>query len=216
MKKVLIGMALAALASASPASAATTVFFSDFETESPTRTSGFATVNSTGVWTKQAGTAGIELQFGNTGGSTAGPGNRVKVELDSNSNSGMFYTFQDAGVYTLDFLFSPRPGVASLSNIVELLLDGAVLGAYQGGPNATTVWSQKSVGPFTAQAGQKLIFRAGGTSDSLGGYLDNIKLDRVSAVPEPGTWAMMLLGFGFVGSAMRLSKRRKKISFSFA
>lgn len=32
-----------------------------------------------------------------------------------------------------------------------------------------------------------------------------------AAVPEPGTWAMMLLGFGFVGGAMRGSKRRQKI-----
>ena len=31
---------------------------------------------------------------------------------------------------------------------------------------------------------------------------------RVGAVPEPATWAMMLLGFGAVGSAMRRSRRK--------
>jgi hypothetical protein len=34
--------------------------------------------------------------------------------------------------------------------------------------------------------------------------LDNISVTRVApGVPEPGTWAMMLIGFGAVGSAMR-------------
>lgn len=36
-----------------------------------------------------------------------------------------------------------------------------------------------------------------------------------SAVPEPTTWAMMLLGFGFVGGAMR-SRRRQKLTVSYA
>ena len=31
---------------------------------------------------------------------------------------------------------------------------------------------------------------------------------NVGAVPEPATWAMMLLGFGAVGSAMRRSRRK--------
>ena len=36
------------------------------------------------------------------------------------------------------------------------------------------------------------------------------------AVPEPATWAMMLLGFGFVGGAMRSAKRRRKLALSHA
>ena len=36
------------------------------------------------------------------------------------------------------------------------------------------------------------------------------------AVPEPATWAMMLLGFGFVGGAMRSAKRRQKVTVSYA
>ncbi len=37
-----------------------------------------------------------------------------------------------------------------------------------------------------------------------------------AAVPEPGTWAMMLLGFGFIGGAMRSAKRRQKLTVSYA
>jgi PEP-CTERM motif len=212
MKKFLIAAALTALSLASPASAATEIFFSNFENQSPGQTSGYTIVNSTidGIWTKVPGTAGIELQFGNTGGAPF-PGSRVKVELDSNSNSGMFYTFQNSGVYTLSFLFSPRPNVGELSNLVELLLDSDLLGSYNGGPNATTVWSQKTV-TFSALAGQKLMFRAGSNSDSLGGYLDNI---RLTAVPEPATWMMLVLGFGLIGFSMR--RRRNTVArVSFA
>lgn len=37
----------------------------------------------------------------------------------------------------------------------------------------------------------------------------------VAAVPEPATWALMLLGFGFVGGAMRAAKRKQKITVSY-
>jgi hypothetical protein len=37
-----------------------------------------------------------------------------------------------------------------------------------------------------------------------------------AAVPEPLTWAMMLLGFGFVGGAMRSVRRRQKLTVSYA
>ena len=36
------------------------------------------------------------------------------------------------------------------------------------------------------------------------------------AVPEPSTWAMMLLGFGFIGGAMRGAKRRQKVTARYA
>ena len=38
----------------------------------------------------------------------------------------------------------------------------------------------------------------------------------VSAVPEPSAWALMLLGFGVVGSALRSSKRRQKLTVRYS
>ncbi len=37
-----------------------------------------------------------------------------------------------------------------------------------------------------------------------------------AAVPEPATWAMMLLGFGLVGAAMRRRQQRQTVRYSFA
>jgi hypothetical protein len=36
------------------------------------------------------------------------------------------------------------------------------------------------------------------------------------AVPEPTTWAMMLLGFGLIGGAMRRKKSKQKVTVSYA
>lgn len=38
--------------------------------------------------------------------------------------------------------------------------------------------------------------------------------DLAAAVPEPGTWAMMILGFGLIGSQLRSRKTRTKVSFA--
>lgn len=51
-----------------------------------------------------------------------------------------------------------------------------------------------------------------------GGSFDNVNLSRIAAaVPEPSTWALMLLGFGFVGGAMRSTRITKsKVNFATA
>ena len=56
------------------------------------------------------------------------------------------------------------------------------------------------------------------TGTIVGGFPADfgIRLDTLGAVPEPATWAMMLLGFGFLGGAMRSAKRRQVLSVSFA
>ena len=37
----------------------------------------------------------------------------------------------------------------------------------------------------------------------------------VSVVPEPATWAMMIVGFGAVGAALRGKRRRERVSVSY-
>jgi hypothetical protein len=48
-----------------------------------------------------------------------------------------------------------------------------------------------------------------GTNDGgdFGPVLDNVNLS-ISAVPEPASWAMMLVGFGGLGATMRASRRK--------
>lgn len=73
-------------------------------------------------------------------------------------------------------------------------------------PNAGNAqWTPFSLA-FTAAGASTLITLAG--TNPGGGHpsfigLDNVSVDGVGAVPEPTTWAMMLVGFGLVGFAMR-------------
>jgi choice-of-anchor C domain-containing protein len=48
------------------------------------------------------------------------------------------------------------------------------------------------------------------SSNNFGLALDNVSID---AIPEPGTWAMLLFGFGALGYVMR-SRRNPTVSFA--
>lgn len=52
------------------------------------------------------------------------------------------------------------------------------------------------------------------TGPGTGGGVLTISQAPVGAVPEPGAWALMILGFGLAGAALR--NRNRKISVSFA
>ena len=72
------------------------------------------------------------------------------------------------------------------------------------------------LGAFIATGAGSLQMAFGTTSaDNIGPLLDNVRLD-VSAVPEPATWAMMLLGLGFVGGAMRSRRRKQNVAVRYA
>jgi hypothetical protein len=198
--------ALAIFATA-PAAQAGVIFLSTFNgLQNP---GSWSVVQSADGWTTTAG-AGIELQNNVAGASFSGARNDVFVELDSHNNSTMSRTIASPGQYLLEFLYSPRPGVRADSNGVLVSLNGQALAPVfqqQGGSN--TLWSLKTVAFTATSANSVLSFAGAGRSDSYGGYVDNI---RLTAVPEPATWAMMILGFGAMGAVLR--KRRRQTALA--
>jgi PEP-CTERM motif len=202
MKKLLL--AAAALSMATPTYAASN-FFTNWDSTDFGAGPGFTILPSYEGWTRVAG-GGIEVQFNNVAGLPFSGENLV--ELDSNSNSTMERLI-DAGNYTLSFYFSPRPNRAANTNGIDVLVNGSSVFAITGVGGPQTVWTQHFVN-FSVGAPSTLRFSATGISDSLGGYLEDI---RLTAVPEPATWAMMLAGFGLIGFSAR---RRKSVRVSFA
>jgi hypothetical protein len=193
--------ALLPLLLAHPASAAI-ILSSDFDSLTSAaltkqRYGQFATAEG---WT--GGKAGIEIQTRNVAGK-AFSGNSF-VELDTFANSSMFVNLAP-GRYQISYYYSPRPGIAAASNGIELLLNGNLLDSVTGTGGAGTLWQQRNV-DFSARTGGILAFAATGKSDGLGGYLDSISISAAT-VPEPESWALMIIGFGFIGAALRQRQR---------
>lgn len=60
---------------------------------------------------------------------------------------------------------------------------------------------------------------AGSNIGDPGRYLFSVRngiVEVPGGVPEPATWAMMLLGFGLAGGALRAAKRRERVTVRYA
>lgn len=124
----------------------------------------------------------------------------------SNLLSGMFGNaaiFGRAGGDIASFNGSNDPG-QSLFYLSDFF-DGGLLTDEQFGTRIDLVG-----GPLSAAPGSALDDFSGTMFGSFSAAFGA----PVPAVPEPGTWAMMILGFGFVGSTMRV--RRRKLAFATA
>jgi hypothetical protein len=92
---------------------------------------------------------------------------------------------------------------------VEKIATPTGIGTFASGDNFVTFLTQADVGgslSFTFDA-------ASGAEGNLNGLqlveLQRPEIDGGSPTPEPGTWGLMLLGFGAVGGAMRVRRRAR-------
>ena len=126
------------------------------------------------------------------------------------------------GVYNLSFLAAGRNQTGSYANITfngaltyDVLLDG--VSVFSETTVTNSAFAQRSVnGINVATTGlHTLTFasRAIASNRDAIAVLDNVSI--TAAVPEPATWAMMMLGFGGMGYAMRRkAKAGSRIRFA--
>lgn len=146
-------------------------------------------VASTAGWTWLSGPGtGFEIRNNVAGAAQEG---RNYVELDTNGNTtiGQYLDNLGAGVsYDLSFWYAPREFQAASTNGIQVFWNGALLDTTLSGLGGSgNHWSLHQY-RVTAQAGSNLLsFASVGSSDSLGGNLDNVSLNRL---PEPGSLAL--------------------------
>ena len=205
MKTRLLAAAAALLVSASivaPAQAATITY---------TLTGSFTGVNGGEFNNVDAVFTGV----GDTDDAAPYPGlsNTTQVPLSSFSAlaGGLTYTFTtpitffvNRGANFAGFLDSPLT-----KGFVRFLgTSPSTFTSYDGvstlAPTAATFYTDRNTGTFNTDRGDVLVTSA--TSLTLSA--------TIAAVPEPATWAMMLVGFGMMSASMRY--RRKSTAASFA
>jgi hypothetical protein len=110
-----------------------------------------------------------------------------------NDGRGGFFNFSPTSVLTQTYSYTP-----GVSSSVGLYILGNVADAFQGftpTPSSLSLSFNSTGGsPYSASA--------------------TLSVPPAGAVPEPASWALMIVGFGLIGGAMR--RRKVKTSVSFA
>ena len=174
------------------------VIFSESFEEADVSNGSYVIVNNYGDW--EITKSGLEIQAGNVGGSTASDGNN-HIELDGNNLVKIAQDIETPGAtFTLSFDYKPRPGARDDSDMevsfggltFKVLSDanGNISFVGQGDVqiNATTAdngWTTISVELPIAADSTTLSFEGLGASNSLGAYVDNIKVVQEATVDVP-------------------------------
>lgn len=144
-------------------------------------------------------------------------GSTVTVSFEVSGNQRALPTVDpDLLNVTLRFFGGPvDPGVVTLGGAWSGVVDppgpagGVGTGVYLPSDSPFQLYTMSFVAP--QDMGLSVIFKAGPMgnvwtgADGFGPILDYVAIDVASAgaVPEPATWAMMLMGFGGLGAALR-------------
>lgn len=134
------------------------------------------------------------------------------IDLNGVGQGGLAQTFNTVAnqAYAVTFFLAGNPDNGPTIKTIKVDTNGANEQFFEfdttGFNKSNMGWKQFTYNFVGSGSPTTLAFNSQ-NAGSWGAALDNVS---VSAVPEPANWAMMLLGFGLIGGAMR---RRVRVGF---
>jgi choice-of-anchor C domain-containing protein len=209
----LISLAIASAAAALSVNAgAVTLINGGFETGAPTGEFTTAPPVIVPGWDVTAGTVDhIGTYWTNNGGSAG------SIDLAGSSPGTLAQTFATVAgqAYRVTFFIAGNNGGGSAIKSLNVLATGGSTANYAfdttGFGRTNMGWSERFYNFRASGSSSTLSFAAGSDSSFFGPALDDVS---IAAVPEPTTWAMMILGFAVVGGAMRRRKTAVRVTYA--
>jgi len=133
------------------------------------------------------------------------------IDLSGNANGSISQTFDTVAgqSYLVNFFLAGNPDGGPAAKLAITSADGSQTAAniftvVPGVNTRTDMGWLPYVYRFTANTNSTTLSFASATDTAFGPALDNVS---VGAVPEPASWALMIVGFGGIGAAMRRQRR---------
>ena len=194
-------IAAAAVALLSTSALASTPVLSNGGFENNTVGGGYVYGDVAPGWSFTGG-AGVSASYTAWNG-VAQEGNAFAF-LQNTASISQSFVSAGAANYTFAFNLALRPGYDQ-GQAVTVSLDGTQLGQYG---VSNTGWTSFNVNALNIGAGNHTLSFAGinpNDARDTSAFLDGVSMS-VSAVPEPGTYAMLLAGLGLLGFMVRRRK----------
>jgi len=204
---VLTAMAIIGLSSAAAHAAVNLVSDGDFSSPSGGATFTTYSSGSFGPWTVGGGSVDLIGGYWQAPAGTSG-----SVDLDGNAPGSISQALSlTSGEYLLSFYLSGNPdGAPALKSLDVTLSSGAIPAStpfsYTTGTNTHTDMEYVlETYEFSATGPTTLTFASLDSGTPYGPVIGDVS---VSAVPEPSTWSMLIIGIGAIGTMLRLGRRQ--------
>ena len=195
---MLVAAAGLAIAAAVPAHAAIVI---NGGFTAPATGTGYTNTSTVPGWTDTVETGGFAEVGANAVYGLPTIGSGYNAEVNNNTFGVLVQTVSGLIVdqtYNFSYEYGGRPDGGPQG--LNVTIGGSSLG-----PTATGsmgFWTLKT-GTFTATDTSELLSFTAVDMGGLPSYGNEVTSVSISPVPEPATWALMLIGFGLIGFAMR-------------